>query len=240
MQLPKGTLINVVTVTLGSLIGLTLKNLISSSYEIIVFQALGLGTILIGIKMALKCPEGYLLHIIFSLILGGVLGEFIHLDQVIDSGTLALKHIISNEDAGFSEGLVTAFILFCVGSMTFLGALEEGMTGNNELLLVKSTLDGFSSIFLSATFGVGVLFSIIPLFIFQSSLTLGARRISKYLNDNIIQSISSLGGLLILGISINLLKIGNVHLENLLPGLLLVVMVTKYFPIGILLSSKRN
>ena len=230
MQLPKGTIVNVATVAIGSLIGLAFKSFISQSYETIVFQALGLGTILIGIKMTLKCPDGYLLHIIFSLIAGGILGEFLHIDQVIDSATFALKQVISNEDDGFSEGLMTAFILFCVGSMTILGSMEEGLTGNNELLIVKSTLDGFSSIFLSASFGIGVLFSIIPLMIFQSGITLGAHRISKYLNDNILQCISSLGGLLILGISINLLKLGHVRLENLLPGLLLVVFAAKYIP----------
>lgn len=230
MTIPKGTLINVATVTVGSLVGLTLKHLFSPEMESIVFQGLGLGTILIGVKLALRCPEGYMLHVIFSLILGGILGQWIALDSLIQDFSAFLKSMISNEDTGFSEGLVTAFLLFCIGSMTVIGSIEEGLTGNRELLMVKSTLDGFSAIFLTSTFGIGVLFSTIPLLIFQGGLTLGAKKISNFLDNDMLDGLTSVGGVLILGISINILKLGHIPLENLLPGLIIILLGIKLFP----------
>lgn len=226
-NLPVGTLINVGTIILGSLLGLFLKQFFTDGIETIIFQALGLGTILIGLKMALKLPDGYMLVCIFSLVLGGVFGEIIHLDRVILDLSDSLKSISGSSDSSFSEGLITAFLLFCIGSMTIVGAIEEGLNDKRELLIVKSTLDGFSSIALAATLGIGVLFSIIPLLIFQGGLTLSAKRLKPIFDQTTIDVLSSVGGILIIGISISLLKLGEINLENLLPSLLFAIILSK-------------
>ena len=225
--LPIGTLINVLAIVVGSLIGLALQQVFTEGIEKIVFQAIGLATILIGIKMALKLPDGYMLLCIFSMILGGIIGELLHIDQAILQLSESLKTSLALSESRFSEGLITAFLLFCIGSMTILGAIEEGLNKNRELLIIKSTLDGFSSIALAASMGIGVLFSIIPLLLFQGSLTLMAKRIKGVFDDNTIGLLSAVGGLLIIGISINLLGIGDINLENLLPSLLVCIVMSK-------------
>jgi len=226
-NLPIGTLINVATVVVGSLLGLLLQQIFTENIENIVFQAIGLGTILIGLKMALKLPDGYLLVVIFSLILGGIFGELIHLDDWMLGLSEKLKTSLGLTESRFSEGLITAFLLFCIGSMTIVGAIEEGLNQNRELLIVKSTLDGFSSIALAASFGIGVLFSVIPLFLFQGGLTLGSKKLIRIFDQTTIDVLSSIGGILILGISINILGLGKINLENLLPSLLLSIFLVK-------------
>jgi len=228
MTWPKGTIINILTVTIGSLLGLWLKELFSENYQDILFQAIGLGTLLIGIRMALKLPEGYILMFIFSLIIGGLWGEWIDLSSKINTLSDTLKIWVGNEDSTFSEGLITAFILFCVGSMTIVGALEEGLSQKRELLYTKSILDGFSSIALTAAYGIGVWFSVLPMLIFQGGLTVLANALKKYFSQKVIDSLSALGGILIIGISILLLGLGDIKLHNLLPALL-VMHILAYF-----------
>jgi len=227
MNWPKATLANAITVALGSIVGLLFQDVFTDDMKEIMFQAIGLGTILIGVKMALKLPDGYMLVFIFSLILGGILGELIHLDTLLSQLSDLLKSSIGSEESTFTEGLITAFLLFCIGSMTIVGALEEGLTGSKELLYVKAMLDGFSSIALAATFGLGVIFSIIPMVLFQGGITLGAVRLQKLMTENVIDTLSAVGGVLILGISINMLKLGDINLENLLPALLFAVLLSK-------------
>lgn len=229
MKFPIATLINVVAIVVGSLIGLFFQDLFTEGIKDIMFQAIGLGTILIGVKMALKLPDGYMLVFIFSLIFGGILGELIHLDVLFSGLSDNLKIWIGSQESTFTEGLITAFLLFCIGSMTIVGALEEGLSGSRDLLYVKSMLDGFSSIALTATFGVGVVFSIIPLMIFQGGITLGASKLQRILSEIVVSTMSAVGGVLILGISINMLKLGKLNLENLLPSLFIVVILSKAY-----------
>jgi uncharacterized membrane protein YqgA involved in biofilm formation len=225
MLWPRATFVNMLTVTIGSLIGLWLKQFFSDDIQTIVFQAVGLGTLLIGIKMALRLPDGYLLIFMFSLIIGSVIGQVLRIDLLFDNISDDLKHWIGNEDSKFSEGLITAFLLFCVGSMTIVGALEEGIHSKRELLYVKSTLDGFSSIALASTYGIGVLFSIIPMLIFQGGITMMAFRLRHIFSAKVQDSISAVGGMLIIGISIVLLDLGSIRLENMLPSLIIVCVM---------------
>jgi uncharacterized protein len=226
---PKATIINMITVTIGSLIGLWLKQFFSEDVQEIVFQAVGLGTLLIGISMALRLPEGYLLIFMFSLIIGAILGQMVRVDLAFNEVSEELKIFIGNGDATFSEGLITAFLLFCVGSMTIIGALEEGMHGKRELLYVKAMLDGFSSIALASTYGIGVLFSIIPMFLFQGGITVLANKLKSIFSRQVMDSLSAVGGILILGISFRLLKFGNIWLENLLPSLIIIVLLAFFY-----------
>ena len=168
-----------------------------------------------------------MLTCIFSLVVGGLLGAIIHLDAMIIDVSEWMKSIAGSSDDNFSDGLITAFLLFCVGSMSIIGSIEEGLQGKRELLIVKSTLDGFSSIALAATLGVGVIFSIIPMLIFQGSLTISAKWLRNIFDDKTTDLLSSVGGLLILAIAFNLLSLGDINLENLLPALVVAVLLSK-------------
>lgn len=229
MAIPKATFVNMLTVTIGSLLGILLKNFFTADIQDIVFQAVGLGTLLIGIKMALRLPDGYLLVFFFSLIIGAIFGQVIHVDLFFNSISESLKSAIGNSDAGFTEGLISAFLLFCVGSMTIVGALEEGLQQKRELLYLKSLLDGFSSIALASTYGIGVLFSIIPMLIFQGGITILSSRLKNIFSQPVMDCLSATGGMLIIGIAIHLLKLGKVNLENLLPSLVIVSVLAYYF-----------
>lgn len=214
------------TVIIGSLIGVSLQQVFPDNIQSIIFQAIGLASLLIGIQMSLKVPDGYLLILIFSLILGGIIGEVIHLDAWLTGMGNRLKQIVSVNDSRFTEGLVTAFLLFCIGSMTIVGAIEEGLRGKRELLMIKSTLDGITSIAFASTYGIGVLFSIIPMLILQGGMTLMAKQLESFFTNIIIAQISATGGLLIVAIGLRLLNIGQINIENLLPSLLVVVLLS--------------
>ncbi|MEL6639464.1 MAG: DUF554 domain-containing protein [Bacteroidota bacterium] len=220
VRLPLGTFINMATVALGSTIGMALEQSFPPDIKLIVFQAIGLCVLLIGLTMAQKVPEGYLLLLIFSMLLGGITGQGLRLDQWFTRLGDGFQELLGVGGAGFTEGLVTTFLLFCVGSMTIVGAIEEGIQGKRELLLIKSLLDGFTSVALAATYGVGVLFSIIPMLLFQGGITILAGRAQAFFTPKIVGTLSACGGLLILGIGINMLEMASIKVENLLPALL--------------------
>ena len=225
-RLPIGTFINMGTVTIGSLIGLYLQGVFPENIQVIIFQAIGLGTLVLGIMMGLKVPEGYLLNFIFSLILGAILGELMGVQTFLQNLGDTIKSALNITEGAFTEGLITAFLLICIGSMTFVGAIEEGLKGKRDLLLVKSTLDGVSSVAFASTYGIGVLFSIIPMLIFQGGVTLLARQLQQFFTKIMIDQLSSVGGALILGIGINILSLGEINVENLLPALLVTIPLT--------------
>ena len=226
IHLPIGTFINMAAVAAGSLLGLWLQQLFPANVEAIIFQAIGLGTLVLGVKMALKVPEGHLLVFIFSLILGGIIGELLQVEAALEQFGESLKALVQVSDSRFTEGLITAFLLYCIGSMTIVGAIDEGLRGHRELLMIKSTLDGVSSIAFAATYGIGVLFSIVPMLILQGGITLLARQMQAFFTNIIIDQLSAVGGALIIAISIRLLKLGEVSIENLLPALVLAVAMS--------------
>ena len=228
--MPIGSLINTATVIVGSLIGLTLRKKFPDNIKAIIFQGVGLATLVLGMQMALNIHEAkHFLEVIFSLILGGILGELVHLDTRLESWGDALKAKIKVGEARFTEGLVTAFLIFCVGSMTFVGAINEGLSGDRTLILTKAILDGFTSMALASVYGVGVLFSALPLFLVQASLTLLAGQFQAFFSDNIINQMTAVGGALILGIGLNLLEIKAIKTLNLLPGIFVVVILVLIF-----------
>lgn len=225
-HLPIATFINMTAVAVGSLLGLWLNNIFPEEMKDIIFQAIGLGTMVIGLLMCLKIQDGYMLLFVFSLILGGVIGQAVGIDEALVNLGDSLKESLNIGEGLFTEGLVTASLLFCVGSMAILGAIEEGLTGKRELLLVKSTLDGITSVAFAATYGIGVLFSIIPMLFLQGGITLAAGRLEHFFTPSILSQISVTGGALILAIGINMLKLGKINIENLLPSIVVVVILT--------------
>lgn len=212
-----GTLTNVLAVAVGSLIGLSLRAKLPVAITQRVFQAIGLFTIVLGVYSAIKV--GNILIMIFSLLLGAVVGELLNIDQLLTKGAQKVKGSLASSNDRFSEGLITSFLLFCTGSMTILGAIDEGIGNGSTILLSKSLLDGFAAIALAGSLGVGVLFSIIPLFIFQASITLLAYSFGHFISPEISLAISSTGGVLLIGLGFNLLEIKDIKIVNILPAI---------------------
>ena len=223
MELPIGTLVNAGAVLAGSLLGVRMKSFFPDQVKKVVFQAIGLFVLVLGVKMCLTSNDE--LKILLSLFFGGLTGVVLKLDERIHKGADRLKHKLNIGQANFSEGMVTAFLIFCVGSMTILGAFNEGLTGDRELLYTKSLLDGITAIVLAASLGWGVAFSIIPLLLFQGGLTLLAVYLESILSPDIISDLKAVGGILILGIGINILEIKSIKMMSLLPSLIWIVII---------------
>lgn len=223
-----GTLINAGTVIVGSSLGLLLRTRLPEKISTIVFQAIGLFTVYLGITMAFKTH--HLLIVIFSLVLGAITGELIQIEAGLEKWGLRLKKYFGAKQEKFAEGLVTAFLLFCMGSMTILGAFEEGLGGKPNLLIAKAWLDGFSSLALAAALGSGVLVAVVPLVIYQGLLTLLARLLGSVLSLTVIDEMTAVGGILLIGLGINILEIKSIRVLNMLPALvyaLILVLIIK-------------
>lgn len=222
--MPIGTFINIIAVIIGSTVGLVLGSKFPERIKIIAFQSLGLISLLIGMQMALKVENP--LKLIFSILIGAIIGEFINLEKIFDNVGELLKQKIKSKNTKFTEGLVTAFIIFCIGSMTFVGSINEGVSGDRSLLLTKSILDGFTSIALASTFGVGVIFSVIPMLFLQGGLTIFASIFAPFFTPTLINQLTATGGILILGIGLSLLELKKIKVINMLPALLVIIILT--------------
>ncbi|NOR86110.1 MAG: DUF554 family protein [Bacteroidales bacterium] len=218
-----GTFVNIAAVLIGSSIGLLIHKKLPGRLVQVTFQIMGLFTLVLGMKMALESEN--LLVMVFSLIIGGLIGTAFHFDDRIQKLSGKLTSRFGGKNENFAKGLITAFLLFCVGSMTIVGALEEGMNDDPSLLLMKSLMDGFSSIALSVAFGIGVMFSVIPLLIFQGGLTLLAMYLGSFLPTEYITEISAVGGVILLGLGMNLLEITKIKIIDLLPAILLAPFI---------------
>lgn len=217
-----GTLVNTAAVIIGGLIGLVLKKRMPDRLTTIYFQAIGLFTLAIGASMAVSMEK--ILIVVSSLALGSLIGEWCDLERGVEKLSEYLKVRFKIGSEKFSEGLVTSFLLFCVGSMTILGTIQEGTGGSPDLLFTKSSMDFFSAILLASAMGVGVLFSSVPLFIFQATITIIARYAASFFTDDIILGLTNVGGILLIGLGINILGIKKLRIMNMLPSLLIVIL----------------
>jgi uncharacterized membrane protein YqgA involved in biofilm formation len=217
-----GTIINTVTVLLGGTLGVIFKNHISKRFTGIFFQAVGLFTLVLGIKMALEGHE--ILLIIFSLILGSLTGEWLKLDKRIDRFGEWCKKRFKGNNEKFSEGLITSFLLFCSGSMTILGSIQEGLGQGHELLFTKALMDGFSSLVLATTFGASVAITAVPLFLFQGGLTLMAMFFGANISMSIVNELTAVGGILLIGVALSILEVKRIKVTNMLPALIFICL----------------
>lgn len=222
-----GTLINVAAVIIGSITGIIIHSKLPKKITDTAFHGIGLFTIILGVMMAVKTNN--LLIMIFSIVIGAIIGEIIDIDKRINYLGEWLKKRFKTKNERFSEGFITAFLLFCMGSMTILGAFEDGIYGTPNLLVAKSVLDGFSSIFLATTMGIGVLFSFIPLLFFQGGLTLFAVYMQSIFTDVMINELTAVGGVMLVGLGISILEIKKIRILNMLPSLIIVVILTYSF-----------
>jgi len=221
-MIPFGTLFNVVTIVLGSSLGLLFKSIISPELNKKVFFVMGLFTIVLGMSMAIESTN--LMLMFLSIVIGTLIGENINLDQAIITLTSKIKTKIKVKDENFSDGLITALLLFCSGSMTIVGSIDEGLGNPPDILYTKAVMDGISSIILASAFGIGVLFSVFPMIIFQGGITILVFYYKDFLPLELIDHISTVGGVLIIAIGFKILGYKKINPTNMLPSLILVVL----------------
>ena len=223
MVIPYGSLINGAAVVAGSCIGMLLGNRLTEGMKTIVFQGLGLCILVLGLSMALA--SGNMLFVIGSIVFGGIIGEYLDVEGAITRGSDRLKKVLHSSNSRFTQGFVSSTLLFCIGSMAVLGPLQEGLESDKTIVLTKTMLDFFASIALGAAFGSGVAFSALPIIVYQGGITLSAETLRPYLNDLVRTELTAVGGVLIVGISLNLLELKHIKLSNFLPSLVIVVLL---------------
>lgn len=222
-----GTLINVAAVIAGGSIGIIFRKRLPQKTIEVVFQGIGLVTLCIGISMFLKSQ--WLLVVVLSILVGGVVGGLLRLNMRIQQISADLRKHVKIVDEKFSEGLITSFLLFCMGAMTILGAIDEGLGNGSELLITKSILDGFASIALAAGLGVGVIFSIIPMLLFQGGITLLAIYAGSFFDASIVNELSATGGVLLVGLGLNILNVTKIKVMDLLPAIIFAIIFGYFY-----------
>lgn len=230
-----GTIINTAAVVLGGVLGLLLKNGIAKRFEKILMQALGLATIFIGIGGVLEymlvaengrlSTQGTIL-LIFSLVIGCLLGEAINIEAKMETLGVKLKKVAKvKNDNRFVDGFVTASLIVCVGAMAIVGAMQDGLTGDSSMLITKALLDLVIVAILASTYGVGAVFSALPIFVYQGIITLIAALFGAVISDRLIAELSFVGNALIFCVGVNLVKEKTFRVANMLPALLIPILV---------------
>lgn len=229
-----GTIINTVAVLVGGLLGLLLKNGIAKKFESILMQSLGLATIFIGAAGVLKymlvlengsfTTRGTML-LIFSLVIGCMIGQRLDIESKMETIGIKLKAAARvKNDNRFVEGFVTTSLIICVGAMAIVGAMEDGLSGDHSMLVTKALLDFALVAILASTYGIGVVFSAIPIFVYQGSITLIAALFGAVISDALIEALSFVGSSLIFCVGVNLVREKTFRVSNMLPALLVPIL----------------
>jgi uncharacterized membrane protein YqgA involved in biofilm formation len=223
----QGTAVNALAIIAGAIIGILLPR-IPEHYKTTVMQAIGLAVIVIGVDMALDTKNSIV--VIMSAVIGGIIGEALRLEARLDQFGVTIERLFIRKNGKKSEGkiakgFVFATLIYCVGSMAIVGALESGLLLKHDVLYTKAMLDGFSAIIFSSTMGIGVMISAAPVFLYEGIMALSANILADFLNEDVINEVRAVGGLLIIGIGLNLLEIKNIKVANLLPSIFVAAIV---------------
>jgi uncharacterized membrane protein YqgA involved in biofilm formation len=224
-----GTLINVGTVLTGTVLGTVLGERLPDRVRETLLHGLGLVTLVVGVSQGLaafrppltELTRGAVLIVLGSVLVGGVIGELLRIERGLDRAGQALKDRFGRGQARFTEGFVVASLVFCVGPLTIVGAIQDGLTGDYQLLAIKSLLDGFAALAFASVLGWGVGFSVITILVYQGALSLSASAVAGVFSDAMIAAMSAVGGVLILGIGFRLLEVREVRVANLLPAVVM-------------------
>ena len=215
-----GTLINAAAVVAGGLLGLLLRGGIGRRFRDTIMQGLALCVALIGLDGALGTQNT--MAVIVSMVLGALLGEAVDVEKRLEGlGARAQRLLAKGGDSGFAEGFVTASLMFCVGAMAIVGALDSGLRGDHSTLIAKSALDGVSAVIFASAMGPGVLLSAAAVLVYQGAIAL----LAQFLTDAVVTEMSAVGGLLIVGIAINMFGLFKVRVGNLLPAVFMPIAV---------------
>ncbi len=220
-----GVIVNVITVILGSCIGLLFKKGIPEKVSTAAMVGLGACTLYIGISGSL-CGENVLIAIA-SIVLGVIAGTLSNIDGAVNRLAKAVETKFKKDNKGisFAEGLVTATLLFCVGSMTVTGSIQAGLTGDNSVLITKATLDFVSSMMLASSLGLGVLLSSVSVLVIQGGLVLLAGLIAPFMSTGAINEMTCVGSILIIMIGTNLMGITKIKVADFLPAILFAPII---------------
>lgn len=229
-----GTVVNVAAIAGGSLLGLLVGRGIKEKYQETVIYGLALCVIVLGIQIALQGQ--HILLTIISLVVGSILGEALGIEEKLEQvGTLLAEKFQKSRkkgDAGtdaFVEGFLTASLLYCVGAMAIVGSIQDGLSGDPTTLYTKALIDGLSGIIYASNFGVGVLFSALSVGVYQGILTALAGFLGPWMSQLVVQEVAACGGLMILGIGLNMTKLLKIRVGNMLPGLLVAGVAAGIF-----------
>jgi len=230
-----GTAVNALLIMIGSIIGRFLGNM-PEKMKSTTLSIIGLSVALLGIQMGLESDNFIVL--IISLVVGAVIGEWIDLDSLFNRfGKWVESKLTKNKDSNsnIAEGFITASLIFVIGSMGIIGALDSGLRNDHDVLITKGIIDGFTSIILTSTLGMGVLLSAFPVFFYQGFIAIFSGLISKYIPEEalnlFIQEMTATGGVMILAIGLNIAGLTKIRVANLLPGIVVVaVMIAILFP----------
>lgn len=229
-----GTIVNGLLIIIGTLLGKMLHR-IPEQMKSTVLQVIGLAVVVLGLQMGFKSQN--FLIVILSLVLGTVIGEHFALENKLNKVGFWLEGKIGSKGQGsISEGFVTATLIFVIGAMAIIGALDSGIRGDHDVLYTKAIIDGFTALILTTTLGIGVLFSAIPVMLYQGAIALFATQIDRLvpqaLMESFIVEMTATGGVMIFAIGLNLAGITKIRVANLLPGIfvcgMLVAIVYAY------------
>ncbi|MEK7441946.1 MAG: DUF554 domain-containing protein [Chloroflexota bacterium] len=224
-----GTLLNIITVLLGGIIGLLLGSRFPQKMRETVISALGLFSIAVGLQMTFASKN--ILIVLGAILIGGILGELVGIDEGLKKVGEWLEEKTGNKgtegtQGNFVKGFVMASLLFCVGPMTILGSIQDGLSGDYKLLAIKSVMDGFGALAFTSTLGVGVMFSTLTIAIYQGGLTLLAGYAKAILTDAMIAEMTATGGIMIMGIGVgSLLELKPIRVGNFLPALIIAPVI---------------
>ena len=224
-----GTLINTATVLIGGTVGIAMGDRIPDRVRLIVVQVIGMVTIGLGLSDLLKTHN--MVFPLLGMVFGAVIGELLRIEDRLEGiGEVIRKRFAKRQDPGpFISGFVTATLLFCIGPLTILGAIQDASDETPQLYIIKGTLDGFMSVIFGAIHGVGVLFSAVSVFVVQGTLTLFGTQLDSLLNDRMRIELFATGGLAVMAIGLNLLDIKKIRLGSLLPGLIVTPVLVQLF-----------
>jgi uncharacterized membrane protein YqgA involved in biofilm formation len=224
-----GTLINTATVLIGGTVGIAMGDKIPERVRIIVVQVIGMVTIGLGLSDLLKTHN--MVFPLLGMVIGAVIGEVLRIEDRLEGiGEVIRKRFAKRQDPGrFISGFVTATLLFCIGPLTILGAIQDASGATPQLYIIKGTLDGFMSVIFGAIHGVGVLFSAVSVFLVQGTLTLFGTQLDSLLNDRMRIELFATGGIAVMAIGLNLLDIKKIRLGSLLPGLIVTPLLVQLF-----------
>lgn len=224
-----GTLINTATVLIGGTVGIAMGDRIPDRVRLIVVQVIGMVTIGLGLSDLLKTHN--MVFPLLGMVFGAVIGEVLRIEDRLEGiGEIIRKRFAKRQDPGpFISGFVTATLLFCIGPLTILGAIQDASGETPQLYIIKGTLDGFMSVIFGAIHGVGVLFSAVSVFVVQGTLTLFGTQLDSLLNDRMRIELFATGGLAVMAIGLNLLDIKKIRLGSLLPGLIMTPVLVQLF-----------
>jgi uncharacterized membrane protein YqgA involved in biofilm formation len=231
-----GTLINTATVLVGGSVGLIIGDRIPERIRTIVVQVIGLVTLGLGLSDVLKTHN--MVFPLVGMVLGAIVGEALNIERRLEGiGEVIRRRFAGNQEPGrFVNGFVTATLLFCIGPLTILGAMQDATGETPQLYIIKGTLDGFMNVIFGAIYGVGAIFSALSIFVVQGSLTLGGSALDNLLNDRMRIELFSAGGFAVMAIGLNLLEIKKIRLGSLLPGLVITPLLVWLFavPTGVI------